>query len=519
MKTNKTNLTSHVIEAVTEATKNVLAHADAKKAAKALKEKQRREANKSEQREKKKAEIAKRSADSAMVIPTGFDPEKRGNTLDNCYRILAAQPWGFAYNEFSLEHEFRGDVIWPAHYGRELNSALILAIRLSMIDVYNVEFTTQHVEDALSALCRANPYNPVIEYLDSLEWDGVERLDRWLTVYLSAEDTEYTRAVGRLWMMAAVARIKVPGIKFDSVPIIEGPQGTQKSTAFKVLGGAWFSDSNLGDVKDKDAAILLSNVWIQELAELATMRRSDVGELKAFFSRATDRFRAPFERRPSNHPRSCVFVATDNAGKERGYLQDETGNRRMWPVKTGKINLVDLKRDRDQLWAEAVVKWVEAIKPLSPEDHYRAIELPQSLWATAAEEQKARLLVDPWVDQVKPWLDDPFHEREADNRLFDGRRYGDIIEPYMTDSTLDKIHSRVIMAECLHIPPGSQTKEHGRKLRAVMSTIGGWEYSDNLRVGKLRGIGGYRRIGGESSTREAGVAGTDAGEPEITPAR
>jgi len=479
-----------------DAVKAALAVEAARKTAKAIRTKQKREAKKAAQREATGHEIIQRCEELGFVTPEGIGEESSAS-LDLCYRIIESQPWGFAFNELTQQNEFRGAVIWPAHYGRVLDDPLTLAIRLSLIKVFGIEFSNAHVSDSIRALCYANPYHPVDEYFGSLKWDGVKRIDTWLSSYVNAPNNEYTRAVGRLWLMGAVARAKVPGIKFDTVLILEGEQGTEKSGAFKVLCGEdWFSDADLGDVKDKEAAIQLQGVWIQELPELGAMRRNDLNDLKAFFSKEKDKFRAPHATVAKTHPRRCVFCATGNTGKDRGYLVDDTGNRRYWPVKTGVIECERLEADRDQIWAEAVHTWADAIRDLRPRDYRRALVLPKDLWAVAAGEQKARLLIDPWVEQLKPWLEDPFHERDGAYRGFDGRTYEEIIGPYMTNNKLTKIHSRILMAECLGISPGSQTREHGRRLRTAMVAVGGWDYAEQLSVGKMKGIGGYTKAEG-----------------------
>lgn len=469
----------------------------AKKAAKALKEKQRRDTATVTKRDAVKSQIARQGELSGLIVPDDLDTDREGqikHTLDNCIRLLSPQGWGFSYNELALTHVFRGDVPWEKHYGRELNDAVILKIRVELLNVFSVEFSHQQVRDALLSLCRAAPFNPVVEYLDGLKWDNKKRVEGWLSTYLGAADTEYTRAVGMRWLMAAVARAKQPGVKFDSILILEGAQGSEKSGALAVMGGAWFSDAELGDLKSKEAAILLLGVWLQELAELGALTRGDVKDVKAFASRCIDKFRAPYEPKASDHPRCGVMAATDNSGKARGYLRDDTGNRRFWPVETGTIDIPQLKKDRDMLWAEATALWAEAVKQHGGEAA-RALVLPRELWAVAAEEQKARLLVDPWVEQLTPWLENPFHEKGEEHRGYDGRQYGEIIKPYMGEDGLEKIHSRILLAECLNIPPGSQTPEHGRRARAAMAGIAGWSFNANLTAGKLKGIGGYVREG------------------------
>jgi predicted P-loop ATPase len=143
---------------------------------------------------------------------------------------------------------------------------------------------------AAQTVARDHEFHPVRSYSESIRWDGVERLDRWLSLYLGSEDTAYARAVGARWLISAIARIYHPGVKADCCLVLEGPQGSKKSTALKTLAGAWFTDE-LADLGTKDSALQTRGVWIIELSELDTLSRSEVSRIKAFMSRTTDRFR------------------------------------------------------------------------------------------------------------------------------------------------------------------------------------------------------------------------------------
>ncbi len=176
---------------------------------------------------------------------------------------------------------------------------------------------------ALQTATRDHPFHPVRAYLDSLTWDGVERLDRWLSIYIGAKDTEYARAVGSRWLISAVARIFLPGAKAYCYLILEGPQGIRKSTALRTLAGEYFTDE-LTDLGTKDAAMQTRGVWIFELSELDSMSNSEVARIKAFMSRTTDRFRPPYGMHLVESPRQCVFAGTVNHST---YLRDETGGR------------------------------------------------------------------------------------------------------------------------------------------------------------------------------------------------
>jgi putative DNA primase/helicase len=212
-------------------------------------------------------------------------------------------------------------------------------------------FVSEHTaRNAVQTVAGRNPYHPPMDYFDSITWDGKPRLDTWLATYVGAIDSPYIRAVGARWMISAVARIFQPGCKADCVLVLEGPQGILKSTTFAVLGGPWYTN-DIAALGSKDAQEQVIGAWIIELDELdAVTRAVDIALVKAFVSRQTDRFRFSYGHRVSEHPRSCVFGATTNNDT---WQRDQTGARRWWPVRCGRIDIDELRTDRTQLWAEA----------------------------------------------------------------------------------------------------------------------------------------------------------------------
>lgn len=214
------------------------------------------------------------------------------------------------------------------------------------------------IDDALQEVTQANKFHPVREYLTGLTWDGECRVDTLFIDYIGAEDTEYIRAVTRKWMCGAVARVMVPGIKFDTAIVLYGSQGLGKSLILERLGRKWFNNS-LVDIKTKDALEQIQGSWINELAELAPTYKNDNEIVKAFISRTSDRFRSPYGRRTEEYPRQCVFAGSTN---NLMFLKDRTGNRRFWPITGDKDrktkNAWDITQDDiDQLWAEAYYYW------------------------------------------------------------------------------------------------------------------------------------------------------------------
>lgn len=248
---------------------------------------------------------------------------------------------------------------------------------------------------AVAVVAQLRKIHPVKEYLESLSWDGTPRIDAWLATYCRGEsiagNEDYLREVGSKWLIAAVARIYQPGCKVDTVLVLEGAQGFRKSTAFRILGGPWFTDE-LADVGSKDAAVQLQGMWLIELAELDALSKAESAKIKSFFTRTTERYVPKYARHPVEVPRQCVFAGTVNPDT---YLKDETGNRRFWPVRcVAKIDVEALQRDRDQIWAEAVSRYKNGT----------AWHLDQSLEGQARSEQDARYQADAWESLVEAFV-------------------------------------------------------------------------------------------------------------------
>lgn len=285
-------------------------------------------------------------------------------------------------NQMTGEIEFRGGWVPWEHLpaladARALNDRTLGLLRLYILEVRGIELSKANLADALEQAADLASYHPVREYLAGLEWDGVDRVDRFLGDYLGAEDGKLTKATSRLMLVAAVRRALRAGCKFDVMPVLVGRQGTGKSSALKNLcpDPNWFSDEtlDLGHNPEK-AGMHLQGTWVHEVAELAgiTNARAKLENLRAFMSRDTDRFRRPYDRFPTVSPREFVMVGTTNSGS---FLTDITGNRRFAPVRTGAVDLAAIERDRDQLWAEAVC--LESV--------HGPLHLPPELWERAAE--------------------------------------------------------------------------------------------------------------------------------------
>lgn len=249
---------------------------------------------------------------------------------------------------------------------------------------------------AVQTVAMKTVFHPVRDYLSSLEWDGEQRIDRWVFRYLGVPQDdvrEYSAAVGRRFLISAVARIFRPGCKADCAVILEGAQGIKKSTALKTLAGDWFTDE-IADFGSKDAAMQMQGAWIIELGELDNLKRKETSIIKAFMSRTVDRFRPPYGRHVISAARQCVFAGSVN---EKHYLQDDTGNRRFWPLRCGgPLHIEALARDRDQLWAEAVTAFQDG--------SVWWLDTPE-LNALASQEQEHRRTKDPWEQVIADWVE------------------------------------------------------------------------------------------------------------------
>jgi hypothetical protein len=259
-----------------------------------------------------------------------------------------------------------------------------LMLRQTIHKAYRFDPGSRNTLDALIQLCRENEFDPVRDYLDELWWDGTPRLERWLTKYLGAEDNELNRGFGRIGLVAAVRRVRRPGVKFDPIIVLEGPMGTEKSKAIETLAGIEnFSDQTILGARDREQQELLAGVWLFEIAELTNIRRTEVEHIKAFASRTHDRARPAYGRTRVDQPRRCILFATTN---DDHYLK--MADRRFWPVRTTIIDIEALKRDRNQLWAEAAQR----------ESEGATIVLDRKLWDAARVEQEEREEADPWDD-------------------------------------------------------------------------------------------------------------------------
>ena len=405
---------------------------------------------------------------------------KASNSYANALRAVKASKLSMAWDQLKQEQIFLNEKLpWDDSLGRTLTEMTVLQVRTYILDKCQgsgFEPSKEHVHDALNFHATTNIINPIIDYLNGLEWDGVKRVSRLFARGFNCVPNDYTDAVSTCFMVGAIARQRDPGCKFDTMPIVNGEQGSLKSTGFKVLfSPVWFSDAAIPKLSDKDAPQLLLGIWMHEFAELASLRKADMDELKAFMSRSMDRYRPPYGRKIENHPRRIVFAGTVNQG---GYLNDPTGARRFWPLQMPRGARVDvdwIKEYRDQLWAEADALYKAG----------ESIILPENLWAFASETQKAQTTEDPWMDEIRDMLADrrtarlAFEASEGDyaSEVVNGT---EVFSPLDEPPEADRIHTKEILLG-LGLKAERQNPSHSIRIRSSMEALG-WTYKRGVRV-------------------------------------
>ena len=446
------------------------------------------------------ASAAKKAPEENANWQDALDIDKHGkvkDTLGNLALILRNDPRlkDISYNihrsGIDIRRDAEGKTTLPwTQLKPGWNESDLGAIQIYLERVYGL-YTPSKLKGILLAIAAERSYHPIRDYFDALPaWDGVPRVETLFIDYLGSPDTAYIRAIARKMMVAAVARIYEPGIKFDSVVVLNGPQGMGKSSFFAKLGGKWFSDSlTISDMKDKAAPEKLQGYWILELGELAGLKKMDVETVKAFITRQDDKFRHSYGYSVEDHPRQCIIVGSTNNGD--GFLRDVTGNRRFWPV-TCTTNSPhhpwEVESIVPQLWAEAYMLYRTGEKLfLSPEEEKQA-----SMEQTAALESDVREgMIAEYLDKLLPedWDRMDLAERRGflrGDQFTGGNRVGTVQR-----TTVCAVE---VWAECFGKDPSTIKRSDTYDIFGMLMKIGGWEkYSGNKTGVQRRGLYGPQR--------------------------
>lgn len=419
------------------------------------------------------------------------------NSVYNLNLILNNDPdfQNFAFNELANRIQITGPLPWERPEGNSFWRDADTAQLKSIIDIRYLAFSSRNHDVAFTKAADDRHFHPVRDYLNSLpEWDGVKRVEDLFIKYLQAEDTEYVRTVTRKTFAAAVARIYVPGIKFDCVPVLDGDQGIGKSTIVKdLVSPEYYSETlSLTDMDDKSGAEKLQGFWAVEIGELAGMKKADIEKVKAFLSTCDDKYRPSYGRVVESHPRQCIIIATVNG--ERGYLRDITGNRRFWII---KLHQKKQKKTwnftpefRAQFWAEAKEIWKSGEK----------LYLEGDVLAEAEKMQQSAMEVDERVGMVEEYLNTMLPDDWDSMDLFQRRNYLNGSEfgspAHEAKELRTEVSNAEIWCECFGKSLQELKPTDSYSIAALMSQIGGWERTTTIKRQPIYGRQRLYKFGG-----------------------
>lgn len=332
--------------------------------------------------------------------------------------------------------------------------------------VYGI-VSSQKVDDALALEFEKKKFHPIREYMCAQKWDGIPRVNTLLIDYFGAEDNAYTRAAIRKTLVAAVARVFEPGIKFDTALILVGEQGTYKSTFVKKLGMEWFSDT-FTTVQGKESFEQIQGAWLIEMAELSGLKKAEVESIKHYISKREDMFRPAYGRTVETYKRQCVFFGTTN---NKDFLRDPTGNRRFMPIDvrpeyaTKSVN-DDLTQDEvNQIWAEAYQLYLakEPLYLVGDEDIIAKIEQHKH---SEADERKGI---------IEEYLNTKFPDDWDKMDLYDRRRW--LEDPLSKNGTAQKdfVCIAEVWCECLGKDKTEMSRYNTREVNEILRSLPEWE--------------------------------------------
>lgn len=325
-----------------------------------------------------------------LFVHTAKGEKKFIQNTENMCRILRKHSdfkGRFRFDEFKSNFEISINKKWRGfELGDEIDIQSVIAIAFSCFSKVDKNM----VYDAMIKVAKENSIDSAADYIRSIVWDKTPRVDEWLTSTYGTASDAYHKAVASNWLKGLVKRIIDPGCKFDYVLVLEGPQGSRKSTSLAVLGASWHVETTMS-TDNKDFFMQFAGKAIVEFSEGETMSRTEVKKMKAIITTQIDRYRPPWGKISQDFPRRCVFAMTTN---QEEYLKDETGNRRWLPVKLvlSHADVEWLEKNRDQLFAEAYYR-VSVLKE-------KIYEFPEQ---DTLDAQDARRISDPNAEPIAHW--------------------------------------------------------------------------------------------------------------------
>lgn len=393
----------------------------------------------------------------------------------------------FAFDEFRARKVILKNLPWRKvqNFSRflcdedEQNLVIYLSTKYGILNRANTK-------EVLDTSIAANAFHPVRDYLKTLTWDGEDRIESLFIDYMGANDTEYIRAVTKKTLVAAVARVFQPGIKFDYVLTLVGEEGLGKSSLVGKLGREWFSDSfNFSMLHSKESYEQIQGVWLVEIGELVGLRKADVEAAKQFISKREDSFRVAYGRNTTTFRRQCIFFGSTNNPQ---FLREANGNRRFWPVEINQSPVIknvftDLDDyEIDQIWAEAVKLYREG----------ETLFLDKEMEQAARDVQKQHTEKDDRVGAIMRYLETPLPSNWEDMTVFDRRAYlqnrddGDELTAAGT-ITRTRVCVAEIWCELLGGTVKDMTTQNTKVIHQTLQGLKGWKYSKKQSRFKLYG--------------------------------
>ncbi|TPR41251.1 virulence protein [Apilactobacillus micheneri] len=370
-------------------------------------------------------------------------------------------------------------------------------------DKYHVLFKRDIFMSGLKQAAVKKIFNPVIDRINEVKWDGTKRVDNFFIDYLGAADNHYVKEVTKKWLVGAVARALNPGIKFELMPVLIGKQGLGKSTLCSALCPEYFLD-NLPSLSgtNKDNLMLIKDNWIVEVAELSAMSKTAIEGTKAFISTRTDKYKAPYGTSIEDHDRRCVFIGTTN---ESEFLKDKTGNRRFLPIQCG-INKP--AKDVFNINKDYILQILAESRELYKNGE--TIYLDNQTMSELEDVQKENVVEDPLEQAMTEYIEMPvpkdwdkytifqkhnYYGRYKDNDELKDRQTNTLNEDDLT--SINKITTKEILQVVLdvhgHEVMSASRGSYGKKISLIMNSLSNFKKSENMSVNGKR-TRGYHRI-------------------------